>query len=73
VLGYNVSGPISDGIGNEGETWEWKEQESTTYIMRGQEGLSQHIIDPGTLKAVVYTSIRHLTDHLHNQLSVYRP
>jgi hypothetical protein len=41
------------------------EEENTTYIMRGQEGLTQHITDPGTLKAVVYTSIRHLADHLH--------
>jgi hypothetical protein len=33
--------------------------------MRGHEGLSQHAVDPGTLKAVVDTSMGHLPDHLH--------
>ena len=40
--------------------------------MRGHEGLSQHIVDPGTLKAVVDTSsVSHLPDHLHiNELVI---
>ena len=33
--------------------------------MRGPEGLSQYIIDPSALEAVVDTSISHLPDHLH--------
>lgn len=32
--------------------------------MCGQESLSQHIINPGTLETVVDAPIRHLPDHL---------
>jgi len=39
--------------------------------MRGQEGLSQHIVDPGTLEAAIDTPIRHLPDHL--QLHQFSP
>jgi hypothetical protein len=35
--------------------------------MRGQEGLSQNIIDAGTLEAVVNTPISHFSDHLVEQ------
>jgi hypothetical protein len=39
--------------------------------MRGKEGLSENIVDAGTLEAVIDTPISHLPDHLQSNIKLH--